>query len=539
MRSKRLALVVIPALLGLSAASLATPPVDALAATAPPGSAVPVPRAENAILDVRMEQFGRQWIAEVEYVYTGEPADAHLAVVQATRPGVMPGAERQQTVQAAVLPKKGRHSIALPIRAPRGTGSVTTELVTVRLQANTVVLASRTVVQRIEWPDPASKPAEMLAEAIELIDTDRTRSIKEARPLLESVLRQDPRNAQAYLELSRVAMKLNWGPEGLGQAEAFIKSAMQISPDSPNAKILLGYVYAYQGRYEAGEALLRAASLTDTKNLWLWASWGDLLRLQGKTVAAMAKYKEAVARPPTRDPNDRARLYAYHYLIDHHVARQELAAAEAFHKQRVSDYGAGHCHGVAYARFLLLQRRDGAAAEALVKDADASCDESERREVLGLARYLRWSQAADAERADVLRQARVALPLGANVFYAMAREERLAPVVRQLVAAGENLGMQDNRKMDALALALAAGDAEAARRLLALGARADGPAGPDQMPAALIPVLARDWASIKVLQAAGVDYAKLRFQGMTALDHARKSGDTELLRALDPKARKL
>ena len=77
------------------------------------------------------------------------------------------------------------------------------------------------------------------------------------------------------------------------------------------------------------------------------------------------------------------------------------------------------------------------------------------------------------------------------------------------------------------------------RRLLQLGAKPDAPEGAQRMPAALIPVLARDADGIRLMQEAGIDYAKLRFQGTTALDYARSQGDEELLKLLDPRGGKL
>ena len=94
--------------------------------------------------------------------------------------------------------------------------------------------------------------------------------------------------------------------------------------------------------------------------------------------------------------------------------------------------------------------------------------------------------------------------------------------------------MQDNQRMDALTYALASGDIAAARRLIAIGARTDALIGAEQMPVALVPVLNADVAGIALMQKSGVDYAKLRFRGATALDWARQQGDEQVLNALKP-----
>jgi Tfp pilus assembly protein PilF len=79
-------------------------------------------------------------------------------------------------------------------------------------------------------------------------------------------------------------MKSNWGPEGLRQAENLLHSALQINPASVNAQVLLGYVYAHQGRSQATETLFKEASRIETKNLWLWTNWGEMYAMQASSI---------------------------------------------------------------------------------------------------------------------------------------------------------------------------------------------------------------------------------------------------------------
>jgi cytochrome c-type biogenesis protein CcmH/NrfG len=48
-------------------------------------------------------------------------------------------------------------------------------------------------------------------------------------------------------------MKTNWGPEGLNQAEKYLMSALKIDAKHANTKVLLGYVYTHQKRYQEAE----------------------------------------------------------------------------------------------------------------------------------------------------------------------------------------------------------------------------------------------------------------------------------------------
>lgn len=122
----------------------------------------------------------------------------------------------------------------------------------VKLQAATV-LARQQIPQAIEWPRwdvwqreramAQQTPEELVADAVRLIDSGFDRDIEQARETLERAIARDPKQDAAYIELARVAMKSNWGPEGLHQAESFLASARQINPANPN--ILLGYALAY------------------------------------------------------------------------------------------------------------------------------------------------------------------------------------------------------------------------------------------------------------------------------------------------------
>lgn len=514
----------------------------------PPAAKAPLP-AENAIsnLAVRQSSDGR-WLVSFDAAYTGTPAGAWVRIYQVTGPvaeGAQSGAMQLHGQEA----RPGTQRFSTEVTNPNvHTMYVTTEL---RVQLETYpgpnVLAKANVRQIIRWPDPvlvevqrelaAGKPQAVVDRAVALIDTHQSDNLQKARRLLQTLVELDPQVDTAYVELARIAMKTNWSREGLQEAEALINSALQIRPGSINASILLAYVYANQGRLKEAEAMNAAAAKADPPNLWLWTNWGELLLMQDRKDAAILKFREAVARPPTGNTYDRARQQAYGHLLYLLKARPDVDALEALYKQRAQEYAGVGCFHMDYARFLLLYRGDVETAANLAREnTSTECGPSRAREVTGLGHYVTWAASKGAERSESLHRARAFLPVSPELFRQLATSDRSADVARQLVAAGEKIGMVDNQQLDALAHALRDGDTGAARRLLRLGARPDAPIGNDQMPAALIPVLSRDWDGIRLMQRSGIDYAKLRFQGTTAVDYARKAEDNRLLRALDPKA---
>lgn len=501
---------------------------------------------QNSIgnLSVARAPDGR-WIATFDYFYTGDPKGAVVRVSQAYAVGHDEPGNVISSIDERNA-RRGAQRISIEVPNPNVREMFRTDRVYAGLSTpNGTPFSSTSVTGTIQWPDPVAlvvheaviggRPESIVQQAVALIDSEDRRQLARARTLLQALVEKSPRTDSAYVELARVAMKTNWNPAGLRDAEHLIGSALQVAPDSVNAKILLGYVYAHQGRYKEAEPLFAQAAAANPPNLWLWANWGELLAMQGKKQAAIQKYREAVARPPTRDTYDRARRDAYWHLLRLLDEPRDQDAVEALLKQRAQEYAGAGCLGVEYARFLVLQRADAAAALVALREFPSpQCADGSARAVQGLAHYFSWAQGQEPERSDTLRQARAFEPVSPALFRALASSERGVAVARQLIANGEKLALRDRDDLDALALALRDRDSATARRLLRLGASPLAEVGTEKMPVALLPVLTRDFDSIRVLQRAGVDYTRLRFQGTTALDYARNQRDTQLLQALNP-----
>lgn len=552
MSSKR-AVVLMAILLAMLAAYLGPMLYEQHFASAPTPFERPAPlpplAGTDAIsnLTVTQQPDGR-WVASVDAFFTGGPNYVTVRIDQVATI-VQAGSRPHPSSVRTFTSRRGSHKLTAEITNPNPQAmSVTSELVAImEMYPGHKVLGELRLPHTIRWPDPvllevqrelaAGKPQAVVDRAVALIDTHQSDNLQKARRLLQTLVELDPQVDTAYVELARIAMKTNWSREGLQEAEALINSALQIRPGSINASILLAYVYANQGRLKEAEAMNAAAAKADPPNLWLWTNWGELLLMQDRKDAAMLKFREAVARPPTGNTYDRARQQAYGHLLYLLKARPDVDALEALYKQRAQEYAGVGCFHMDYARFLLLYRGDVETAANLAREnTSTECGPSRAREVTGLGHYVTWAASKGAERSESLHRARAFLPVSPELFRQLATSDRSADVAGQLVAAGEKIGMVDNQQLDALAHALRDGDTGAARRLLRLGARPDAPIGNDQMPAALIPVLSRDWDGIRLMQRSGIDYAKLRFQGTTAVDYARKAEDNRLLRALDPKA---
>ncbi len=408
------------------------------------------------------------------------------------------------------------------------------------------VIATRSVEKAITWPSQRiwetdraimkSGIAPVVDRAVNLIDQG---NLDDAKLMLERVLHKDAKQPAAYIEMARVAMKGNWGPEGLLQAERYIDSALQIDPKNTNAFILRGYVYTHLGRFKVAEADFREAEKADPRNLWLWANWGQLLDKQGKPEAAVARYLQAVAKPVTNDTYDRARLDAYSNLIRLYDRSKDITSVGEMHLRRARDYGMETCYGAELALFKLQRQGDAAGAIELVKNnTQLECEDIGAKEILGTAYYVDWAKSVKPNDTELLNRARVYFPIGARVFLRLSQSNLTIAAAKRLIATGESVDQMDNRRMTALAYALEHHDIESTRRLVQLGASTSLNVGQGELPVALLPVLSNDLEAVKLLRQLGVDYSKLIYRGITAHEYARQTGNQKLLETLNQKALK-
>ena len=235
---------------------------------------MPLP-GKNSIsgLTIKQDKQGA-WRAEFEYYYTGEPKFAALRIELAPSIGssISPiGSQRRDTYLPAA--QRGQHHVSAAIAYPGGeqtTRQISAKLL--RSMTGDQVIASQEIDAVINWPTfqtwiqqqqmVQSSPESNLNRAVQLIDSESAPQLSEAKAILEQLIAQNAQFDAAYVELARIAMKSNWGPEGLHQAEALLSSALQIKPANVNAKILLGYVYSHQNRFTKAEALFSEAAIS-------------------------------------------------------------------------------------------------------------------------------------------------------------------------------------------------------------------------------------------------------------------------------------
>ena len=503
----------------------------------------PLPGVNSIVKFTVTHEPSGEWMAHVDYFYTGVPVGARLLVKSARSGDPDKDGPRYWAPGVKVL-ERGAHHVDLALNRP---GDISRETSTSTVHASLwhaeAEIARQSLAQVIDWPDQqtywkqfsmrSKSNAKLLEEAKAFIDSGQAGGIEFAQDNLKALLMRDPNAVQAYVELARCAMKLHWGPDGLHQAETLLESALAIDKDDVNARILKAYVYAHQGRYALALKLNEELAKSATDNLWLWTNWGETFEMMGNTTAAIAKYRDAIAHPRPHSGYELAQNFAYERLIDLLGARKDLNGVEAVYEQHVQAYGKADCYSAQFARFLLEKRNDVDKAVVLADAVAAGpCRDPYAQRALGLVWYSAWAASPESNQAGLLNKARLSYPPGPQLLFTLAGSERNLPTLRLLLKHGETIDERDNGQMNALAYALNKHDYAAAKRLLALGARPDATVGADAIPVALFPVFDEDAEGIYLMQKVGVNYSTLTYRGMTAVDLARRNGNMRLLESL-------
>lgn len=411
------------------------------------------------------------------------------------------------------------------------------------------VIRSKDIEYPIDWPriGYVAKTSEELEkdvdalyrEAVAEIDYGSGNALKNARIKLETIIAKDTRFVPAYPELARYYMKTNWGPEGRRQAERALLTGLAVNPDHANSHVLIGYVYAHQGRYkEAKDAFTKAADI-GTENLWLWANWGELLVMQGQVKDSIKMYRKALEGDRPYNTYDRARKDAYRHLIDIYNFDNNVESADKLHLARIGEYGNEPCFPYYYAKF--RQRHAGDSDTVLEyarKSLNSNCRyEKSVRKVIGSAYYSKWyTSKTPEEKQSYLAQAQSFFAEGPELIYWLAKSENTAPVIKALLDDGISIDIADNNGYTALAYAVRDDDLDAVTQIVALGGNTNLSIGGEKIPLLALAVMNKSKKAVEFLVANGADISVDLYGGVSLLDLAEGMGYADIVELLKSSA---
>lgn len=378
---------------------------------------------------------------------------------------------------------------------------------------------------------------ELYKESVDLIDrSENNITLNNAKFYLERILLKDPSYINAYPELARVAMKTNWGPEGLKQAETYLSMGLTHKPDHANSYVLLGYVYAHQEKFDNAHQAFETAANIGTENLWLWANWGELYKMQGDSEKAIDMYQKAIAGTRPFNTYDRARLDAYQNLFVLLDRKDRTVQTEQLYVKRADEFTNIPCLRSEYAAFKIYNYLDydGALAESR-KAMTNGCNTDQSRQIMGLANYVGWMKATEDQRVAYFAQAQLLFPISPKLLYTLAGDEKTAGVLGELEKQTISIDIRDSNNLNALSYALMENNVDTARRLIKHGAKLTEIVGEQNYPIAMTPIFYQHIEGVQLMLDQGISLSAVKFRGESAIDYAEKSQNTEIIRLVKSK----
>lgn len=487
--------------------------------------------------------------ATVQYYFIGDLANPQIRVL-ANSPA--PYSELYWLEGQAVPIEKGDNTVRIEIVRPyEPTEEFTSKKITVSFVNgpgnSNATTTKKEIDYNISWTtqlkyeknrELARKTNdELYSESVELIDqAENNITINNAKFYLERILLKDPSYINAYPELARIAMKTNWSPEGLKQAETYLNMGLTHKPDHANSHVLLGYVYTHQEKFDKARQAFDTAANLGTENLWLWANWGQLYKMQGDPEKAIEMYQKAVAGTRSFNTYDRARLDAYQNLFTLLDRKDLIAQAEQLHVKRADEFANIPCLRSEYAAFKLYnyQDYDGALAESR-KAMTNGCNTDQSSQIMALANYVGWMKAKEDQRAAYFSQAQLLFPTSPKLLYTLATDDQTAEVLDEFKKKTISIDIRDGNNLNALTYALMENNVDAARRLIKHGAKLTEIVGEQNYPIAMTPIFYQHIEGVQLMLDQGISLSSVKFRGESAIDYAEKSQNTEIIRLVKSK----
>lgn len=455
---------------------------------------------ENQIISARLVEVDppprESATVEVEYFYNGA-AGPTVQLQLKTEPSSSPATQAMGLAEAT----PGRRKVNLRLtrglvlssreqrpnidpeafRSPLHTKSLKVSL----LSTTNAVLAENQFEAAIDWPssDPFVLSGNSAAEidrlyklCVNMIDSGDQFDM--AKKGLEQIVLANPEYVPAYVELARYQMKTNWSTAGLAQAEQSLNTALRIDPNHANSLVLLGYVYAHQHRFKEAEEAFQKAKAIGTKNIWLYANWGELRAMEGKRDASIAMYRKAVDAPKDLETYERARRDAYEHLLVLLENEKQWEAADKLYQERIDRYPDNGCFKASHAAFRIYRRGDYESAIVIGNKAlmqECRDDRINTRLILATAYDAKWAkeQTGVGDAHKVGQSFDLAQALYADMtmlMYSLASSQHTEFVIPALKQRGILIDTQDRNGVTALGYSILNHDVAAARALIRYGA---------------------------------------------------------------------
>jgi len=498
-------------------------------------------------------------VVEVDYFYNGKSDDSILLEAAAETRKLVPGAIIGKPNRANVFRGRNKAKITIP-REAKIRDTYKSEVI----RASLIPMDPKDIAEEVipyphVWPDIRSTKEKiefaeteervLLQTAIDIIDTwpSNGDEIAKAEGYLGKIISRRPNMVQAYLEMARVKMKSDPqmvghnNANGVQQAERLINVALKIDPNYVNSYVLLGYVYAVEGRTREAKKVLEKAERMGTRNMWLYYNWGLAYEKEKDPDGALKVYLKGIdSQIDMKDEALKSSNLAVDGIFDNAIdileTKRDWERLDSVYKRQL-DVMPHYCLMARYARFLLMRKQEYHSARSLAKvPMDTSCQE-EAQTTIAIGILGRWNDKkqvnAKGEKDYYYYQAIGMMPNMQKLLSVMAESDYTGKLIPALqTEKRQDIDERDVNGYTALAYAVYAGKEEAVDRLISYGANLRSHFTGDRWNLLMLAVQSGRPRMVSKMLEKGVPKDERTVSGLTARDIAIRSGRSDIAQIL-------
>ncbi|WP_223671331.1 ankyrin repeat domain-containing protein [Kangiella shandongensis] len=374
-----------------------------------------------------------------------------------------------------------------------------------------------------------------------LIDYNGSKYYKKAKRLIDYSLAKDPNFVDTYHELARYLMKtqgFGTNSPGVLQAEQVLLTARDINPEHANTRVLLGYVYSWENRFEEALKEFEKAEEIGTDNLWLYTNWGQMYERKGKTKKAIKYYRKAVSDPKPQNSYDRGMLFGYRYLSSLYLSEKMYKEASKMNAEASKKFDEKECFE---AKMQLIDALYLDKYEQVLNQLELSPSrycKSTYKELKVVANIRMWNSLSKKNKGEAelyYRKATVLNPDYVELLATVAQYEFSVNegVLENFKTNKRGLDVTDADDRSALVKAILSNDIESVERLINAGASVSKSYTEQKLTALIIAVAYNNLELVKLLVKEGANINHKIANGMSAIDIARSNGFNKVAKYLD------
>jgi len=413
------------------------------------------------------------------------------------------------------------------------------------------IIMMRSIAHLREWPalnllkEDKYLLDDLFDKAVHLMDLAGRKNLNKAKKIIDDILKIDPNYIDAYHAMARYLMKIQSTKKdgsfrkGVFMAEQVLLSGKELNSENANIRVLLGYVYTWQNRYEEALKEFEKAEKIGTQNTWLYMNWGQMYAFQDKVDLAIKKYEIAANTERQHFSYDRAIHFASNALYPLYLDKMLYKKARKLMEKSADKFPKKKCFKAKqYEVEALYLNQFEDVLESISTKTNLGCKKIYQK-IRSISALRIWDQFIDSK------------PALANQYYIKAITEnpdyidlvsnvaqyQFANSILIKLKAKRGLELKNSDGQTALMYSVVRNQIDATKRLLDVGAKIDVTVSADQLTPLMISVINKNIDMVKLLLGNGANRKAKTSQGATVIDIAKYYGLTEIEKLLESKSK--